>query len=83
MKNKRWLKQAKLRITKAFRRKKTDDAIGGKSPYVEPDGEYGKAEDLAHVWSLDKSDSTVAEGTDKRWPKMVLAGGIFLFLMFF
>ena len=83
MKNKRWLKQAKLRITKAFRRKKTDDAIGGRSPYVEPDGEYGKAEDLAHVWSLDKSDSTVAEGTDKRWPKMVLAGGIFLFLMFF
>ncbi|MBO4688894.1 MAG: hypothetical protein J5636_10325 [Clostridiales bacterium] len=79
----RWIKQVKLKFSKLFRRKNKEEDGLGRSPFAEPDGDYGKAEDLAHVWSLNKSDSSVAEENKSRWPRLVLAGGIFLGLMLF
>jgi hypothetical protein len=79
----RWFKQAKLKLSSAFKRKKKDDAVKGRSPFIEPEGEYGKAEDLANVWSLDKADSNVSKGSDKRWPRLALAAAIFFSIMLF
>ncbi|MBQ4185313.1 MAG: SH3 domain-containing protein [Clostridiales bacterium] len=79
----RWYKQLKLKMSSAFKRKKKDDSVKSKSPFIEPEGEYGKAEDLANVWSLDKSDSNVSKGSDKRWPRLALAAAIFFSIMLF
>ena len=79
----RWLKQVKLKLSSAFKRKTKDDGVKGAGLFIEPDGEYGKAEDLANVWSLDKADSSVTEDSKKRWPRLVLAGSIFVIIMFF
>lgn len=79
----RWFKQVKLKLSSAFKKKKKDDGVKGKSLFIEPEGEYGKAEDLAHVWSLDKTDSNVTEETGKRWPRLALAAAIFFGIMFF
>ena len=79
----RWMKQVKLKFSKLFRRKNKEEDGLGRSPFAEPDGDYGKAEDLAHVWSLNKSASSVAEENKSRWPRLVLAAGIFLGLMLF
>ncbi len=79
----RFFKQVKLKFSSVFRRKQKDDGISGPSLFIEPDGDYGKAEDLANVWSLDKTDSSVAEGSKKRWPRLVIAGSIFVFIMLF
>lgn len=79
----RWFKQLKLKMSSAFRRKKKDDSVKSKSPFIEPEGEYGKAEDLADVWSLDKADSNVSKGSDRRWPRLALAAAIFCGIMFF
>ncbi|MBP5417303.1 MAG: SH3 domain-containing protein [Clostridiales bacterium] len=79
----RWFKQIKLKLSSAFRKKKKDDGIKGKSPFNEPEGEYGKAEDLAHVWSLDKADSNVTETSSRRWTRLTLAAAIFCGIMLF
>ena len=79
----RLLKQVKLRMSRLFRKKSTDDGVLSKSPFIEPDGDYGKAEDLAHVWSLDKADSSVADDSGSRWPRLILAGSIFVVIMLF
>lgn len=79
----RWFKQVKLKVTSVFRKKPKDDGVAGNAPFIEPAGDYGKAEDLANVWSLDKSDSNVSDDASKRWPRLVLAGSIFVVIMLF
>ena len=82
-KESRFFKQTKLKLSSIFKKKKKDDGISGSGIFIEPDGNYGKAEDLANVWSLDKADSSVSEDTTKRWPRFALAVSIFVFIMLF
>ena len=81
----RLFKQIKLRVKNLFRRKSKDDGIHSErfGSFAEPGGEYGKAEDLAHVWSLDKQDSSVADIHKKRWPRIVVAASVFVVIMLF
>ncbi len=79
----RFFKQLKLKLSSTFKKKNRDDGVSGKGPFLELDGEYGKAEDLANVWSLDKSDSSVADSHRKRWPRLILAGSAFVVIMLF
>ena len=79
----RFFKQLKLKLSSTFKKKNRDDGVSRKGPFLELDGDYGKAEDLANVWSLDKADSSVAEGQRKRWPRLVLAGSAFVAIMLF
>ncbi len=79
----RFFKQVKLKLSSAFKRKKKDDGISGAKIFLEPEGDYGKAEDLANVWSLDKADSSVAEDSSKRWPRLALAVSVFIVIMLF
>lgn len=78
-------KQLKLRLEKIFRRKKKDDGVASSrvGSFAEPSGQFGKAEDLANVWSLDSSDSNVSEYQIKRWPKVVVATVAFAVIMLF
>lgn len=76
-----WWRQFKIGLTKVFRKKPKDDGISGKGSILEPSGQYGKAEDLVDVWSLNKSDSSVSDNHKSRWPRLVLAAGIFITIM--
>ena len=78
-------KQLKLRLEKIFRREKKDDGVASSrvGTFAEPSGQFGKAEDLANVWSLDSSDSNVSEYQIKRWPKVVIATAAFAVIMLF
>ncbi|MBR5058144.1 MAG: SH3 domain-containing protein [Clostridiales bacterium] len=82
-KDSRFFKQLKLKLSSPFKKKKRDDGISRSGPFLELDGDYGKAEDLANVWSLDKADSSVADSQRKRWPRLVLAGLTFVAIMLF
>lgn len=81
----RFFKQMKLRVKQLFRRRPKDDGIHSNlfGSFAEPGGEYGKAEDLANVWSLDKADSSIADSQKKRWPRIVIAASIFVVIMLF
>ena len=57
----RFFKQLKLKLSSTFKKKNRDDGVSRSGPFLELDGDYGKAEDLANVWSLDKTDSSVAD----------------------
>ena len=76
-------KQLKLRLEKIFKRKRKDDGVASSKvgSFAEPSGQFGKAEDLAHVWSLDSSDSNVSEYQIKRWPKVIIATTVFAAIM--
>ncbi|MBR2751244.1 MAG: hypothetical protein IKD90_08945 [Clostridiales bacterium] len=79
----RLFKQIKLKFEKLFQKKRKDDgvSISKGSSFSEPEGSFGKAEDLANVWSLDSSDSNVSEYKVKRWPKIVIAASVFATIM--
>lgn len=77
-----WWRQVKIKLTKVFRSKPKEDSLAG-GHFLEPSGEYGKAEDLVDEWSLSKSDSSVSENQHKRWPRMVIAASIFIVIMLF
>ncbi|MBR5416731.1 MAG: hypothetical protein IK109_01720, partial [Clostridiales bacterium] len=79
----RFFKQLKLKLSSTFKKKNRDDGVSRSGPFLELDGDYGKAEDLANVWSLDKTDSSVADSQRKRWPRLVLAGLAFVAIMLF
>lgn len=76
----RWWRQVKIKLTKTFRSKSKEEKIDG-GRFIEPSGDYGKAEDLIDVWSLNKSDSSVEEVQSKRWPRMVIAGSVFVVIL--
>ncbi len=78
----RWWRQIKIKLTKTFRSKPKEEKIDS-GRFIEPSGDYGKAEDLVDVWSLNKSDSSVGEAQSKRWPRMVIAGSAFVLIMLF
>lgn len=77
-----WWRQLKIKLTKTFRRKSKEDGISN-GRFLEPSGQYGKAEDLVDVWSLNKSDSNVEENQFKRWPRVVIASSVFVVIMLF
>ncbi|MBR3058972.1 MAG: hypothetical protein IKG93_13540 [Clostridiales bacterium] len=79
----RLFKQIKLKWEKLFQKKDDGVSIKRAGSFSEPKGAFGKAEDLASVWSLDSSDSNVSEYQVKRWPKVLIAGSIFLAIMLF
>jgi len=81
----RLFKQIRLKWEKLFQKKKKDDGVsiskGG--AFAEPKGAFGKAENLADVWSLDSSDTNVSDYQVKRWPKVVIAFSVFFVIMMF